>query len=81
MPVLIKHGYAPVDLASRRLRGHEASEIGIRHSLFVADIHTRILLLTRNLPATLSQWIEGPSLWDTVPGTGSDATIPIRPDS
>jgi hypothetical protein len=79
--VLIEHGYAPADLASRRLRSHEAREIGIRHSLFVADIHTRILLLTRAKPIALSQWIEGPSLWDTAAGNGRDATIPVRPDS
>ena len=81
VPVLIEHGYAPADLAGRRLRSHESSEIGIRHSLFVADIHTRMLLLTRTGPITLSQWVEGPSLWDSVPATGGEATIPIRPDS
>src|ERR1700704_4688037 len=52
MPVLIEHGYAPQDLADRRLRHHELTEIGIRHSLFVADIHARMLLLTRTGPIT-----------------------------
>src|SRR6266851_8006733 len=49
-PVLIEHGYAPRDFADRRLRHHELTEIGIRHSLFVADIHARMLLLTRSGP-------------------------------
>src|SRR5579859_2696772 len=47
VPVLIEHGYAPRDLADRRLRHHELTDIGIRHSLFVADFHARMLLLTR----------------------------------
>src|SRR5580692_2858809 len=45
---LIEQGYASADLAERRLRHNERTEIGIRHSLFVADIHTRLLLLTRD---------------------------------
>lgn len=78
---LIEHGYAAADLAERRLRHNERTEIGIRHSLFVADIHTRLLLLTRYTPVTIPQWIEGPSIWDTVPGTTSVPAVPIRPDS
>jgi hypothetical protein len=77
---LIEQGYAPADVAQRRLRHNERTEIGIRHSLFIADIHTRILLLTRTGTTTLSQWIEGPSLWDTVPGRDGEPAIPVRPD-
>src|ERR1035438_3524791 len=32
--VLIEEGYAPENLRERRLRHHELTEIGIRHSLF-----------------------------------------------
>jgi Replication-relaxation len=78
---LIEQGYAPADLAERRLRHNERSEIGIRHSLFIADIHARLLLLTRDTPITVHQWIEGPSIWDTVPGTDGFPAVPIRPDS
>jgi hypothetical protein len=80
VPALIKHGYAPADLAEKRLRHNERSEIGIRHSLFVADIHTRILLLTRYGPTKLSQWVEGQTLWDTVQ-VDRETVVPIRPDS
>ena len=80
VPVLIEHGYAPADLAEKRLRHNERTEIGIRHSLFVADIHTRMLLLTRCGPTRLSKWVEGQTLWDTVPGDRETA-VPIRPDS
>src|SRR5437899_8239965 len=40
IPALIEHGYAPRDLAEKRFRQNELKEIGIRHLLFVADIHT-----------------------------------------
>src|ERR1019366_3541446 len=56
-PVLVEHGYAPSDFAERRLRHNELTEIGIRHSLFVADIHARLLLHTRSGPIDLAQWI------------------------
>src|ERR1700688_2680517 len=52
-PVLVEHGYAPRDFAERRLRHNELTEIGIRHSLFVAEIHTRMMLLTRSGPIKL----------------------------
>jgi hypothetical protein len=77
---LIEHGYAPPDLTDKRLRHNELTEIGIRHSLFVADIHTRILLLTRSGPTTLSRWVEGQQLWDTVPGPEGETPTPVRPD-
>jgi hypothetical protein len=80
VPVLVEQGYVPRDLAEKRLRHNELTEIGIRHSLFVADIHTRLLLHTRPGIVTLSDWNEGPSLWDTVPGRDDESTIPIRPD-
>jgi hypothetical protein len=79
-PVLIEHGYAPKELSAKRLRHHELTEIGIRHSLFIADIHTRLLLLTKTGPITLTHWQEGSTLWDTVSGDGK-STIPIRPDA
>ena len=66
IPVMIEHGYAPRNLAEKRLRHNELTEIGIRHSLFVADIHARMLLLTRSGPITLAHWQEGSALWDSV---------------
>jgi hypothetical protein len=80
-PVLIEYGYAPQDFAERRLRHNELTEIGIRHSLFVADIHARMMLLTRSGPITLAHWQEGSALWDSAVPRGDDAAIPIRPDA
>src|ERR1700674_5627566 len=80
-PILIEHGYAQRDLAAKRLRHHELTEIGIRHSLFIADIHTRMLLLTRSAPIKLDHWQEGSALWDSVVAQGDQPAIPVRPDA
>jgi hypothetical protein len=80
-PVLVEHGYAPRDFAERRLRHNELTEIGIRHSLFVADIHARMMLLTRTGPIRLIHWQEGSTLWDSVIPRRDDPAIPIRPDA
>jgi hypothetical protein len=80
VPVLIEYGYAPKDFAKRRLRHHELTEIGIRHSLFIADIHSRLLLLTKTGSLNLTHWEEGSTLWDTVAGK-DESLIPIRPDA
>jgi hypothetical protein len=81
VPVLIEHGYAPRDFADRRIRHHELTEIGIRHALFVADIHARMLLITRTGPLRLIHWQEGSTLWDSVVPRRDDPAIPIRPDA
>jgi hypothetical protein len=80
IPILIEHGYAPTALSAKRLRHHELTEIGIRHSLLIADIHTRVLLLTRTGPIALRHWEEGVTLWDTVPRE-AEAALPVRPDA
>jgi len=81
VPVLIEHGYAPRDLAAKRLRSTELKEIGIRHALFVSDIHARIIQLTRPGAVTLTSWREGPSLWDSVRPREGEPAIPVRPDA
>lgn len=80
-PVLVEHGYAPRDFTERRLRHNELTEIGIRHSLFVADIHARMILLTRGGFFALAHWQEGSALWDSVVPRRDDPAIPIRPDA
>jgi hypothetical protein len=78
---LIERDYASEGLAERRLRHHELTEIGIRHSLFIADIHTRIVILTRAGPLRLASWQEGPALWDSVAASTGESAIPVRPDA
>ncbi|HEV2175103.1 MAG TPA: replication-relaxation family protein [Nitrospira sp.] len=81
VPVLIEHGYARQEFAERRIRHHELTEIGIRHSLFIADIHMRMLLLTRTGPIQIADWQEGPALWDSVVPRVDAPAIPVRPDA
>ncbi|SRR5579871_30875 len=80
IPVLIEHGYAPQEIAGQRLRQTELKELGIRHAVFVADIHVKVLQLTNTQAYTLPRWTEGPSLWDRVTSS-SNVIIPIRPDA
>jgi hypothetical protein len=79
--LLTEEGYAPAALKEKRLRHHELTEIGIRHSLFIADIHTRMLLLTRSGPIKLVDWQEGSALWDSVAYREDGEAIPVRPDA
>jgi len=81
IPLLIEDGYAPEELAAKRIRHRELTEIGIRHSLFIANIHTRMLLLTHSGPIKLTHWQEGPALWDSVIGSTGETALPVRPDA
>jgi hypothetical protein len=80
VPVLIEHGYAPRELAEKRLRHNELKELGIRHAVFIAGIHVKLLQLTRKRSLAIDVWVEGPSLWDTVT-TSDKVVMPIRPDA
>lgn len=80
-PLLIEEGYAEKDLIDRRLRHNEATEIGIRHSLFVADIHARLLMLTKSGRVRIALWREGPGLWDSISIKEGGAAAPVRPDA
>lgn len=83
-PVLIEHGLAPQELASKRLRYSELKELFIKHSLLVSDVHAKLFAQTRSGPLKLVHWQEGPSLWDHVAvqdAQGREASLPIRPDA
>ena len=80
MSVLIEHGFAFRELSDRRLRQNELKELGIRHAVFIADIHVKIIELTRAKSLSISNWQEGPTLWDRVT-TSDNVVIPIRPDA
>jgi Replication-relaxation len=79
VPVLIRGGYAPDELAGKRLRENEWKDP--THVLLVASIHTKLLLLSRHSPIKLAVWQhEHPNLWDSVK-TPHDGKLPIRPDA
>jgi hypothetical protein len=82
--VLIEHGYAPESVAQKRLRAYELKDLGRQHTLFIADIHAKLILLTKGGPVKLTHWQEGPSLWDqavTPADRGGNIRFPIRPDA
>lgn len=80
-PVLIEHGFAERTIAEKRIRHYELKEIGLRHALHVANIHTRLILMMRSSPIAIDHWQEGPALHDSVsPGRG-EPMLPVRPDA
>ncbi len=84
MPVLIDAGFARQSLAGRRLRDHELKEIFIRHTLFVSDILTKLMLQERTgRIAIVESERDGPALWDQATGydrNGDRKIFPVRPD-
>lgn len=79
--VLIESGYAPGELADKRHRENEWSDLTIPHALLVASIHTKLLILSRHNAIKLALWQhEQPSIQDTVQ-TPLDGKLPIRPDA
>jgi hypothetical protein len=79
--VLIESGYAPEELAERRRRENEWSDLTIPHALLVASIHTKLLLLSRRSPIKLTLWQhEQAAMQDSVQ-TPNDGKLPIRPDA
>jgi Replication-relaxation len=77
---LAEHGYAPDEIVGARLRHRELTDIGIRHSLFLADIHARLLTFSNEGMLRLVSWQEGSSLWDQVT-LPDGSSVPIRPDA
>jgi len=79
VPALIQGGYAPQDLADKRLRETEWKDLTIPHTLLVASIKTKLLLFSRGGPIKLAQWQhDNLQLWDSVE-TPNDGRQPIRP--
>ena len=62
------------------MRYNELKELGIRHAIFITDIHVKLIQLTQARTFTIANWVEGPSLWDSVTTSGN-LVIPIRPDA
>jgi hypothetical protein len=79
VPILIDRGFAPADLAEKRLRNYELKQLGMKHFLHVAAIHARLIALTRHGPVELAHWQEGAGLWDHAAVDG--AVLPVRPDA
>lgn len=81
VPVLIEEGYAPASIAEKRLRHNELKDLGLRHAVFIADIHAHVMRQTKSGSITLTHWQEGSAFWNFVVAHQGDAAIPIRPDA
>jgi hypothetical protein len=57
-------------------------ELWLKHFLLVVDAHVQIILSARASTMSVTQWREGPTLWDRVTlfEKGSEVTAPVRPD-
>ena len=78
---LIESGYAPIDLAEKRRRQTEWKDLMIPHTLLLASVHTKLLLLSRHSPITLDNWQhDEPGMWDSVE-TPHQGKLPVRPDA
>lgn len=66
-----------------RLRTAELKPLFLDHTLLVTDIHTRLLLASRNSPKRLVGWREGKELYESVSffENGKQKRIPVCPDA
>jgi len=77
---LIESGYAWEELAGNRRREIEWKDLMIPHTLLIASIHTKLLLLSRDCTIQLDDWQhDHMRLWDSV--ETSVGKLPVRPDA
>jgi hypothetical protein len=82
IPILVEQGVAPVELLTARIRTTELKELFIKHEQMIADVHTTLLLASRESTINLIAWKEGQELFDSVSvqEKGSRRWLPVRPD-
>jgi hypothetical protein len=81
VPVLIEHGHAGESIARRRLRANELKPLGRAHTLFIADIHAKILNETKHRPEKIAYWQQDQGLWDQATERNENIALPVRPDA
>jgi len=83
-PLLVEHGVATPEILKLRVRLGELKELFLNHALMLSDIHTTLLLASRNGPIKLIDWREGKTdVYDsvTVFENGQRVKYPVRPDA
>jgi hypothetical protein len=75
-------GLIPIEDVPARLRANELKPLFLSHTLFVSDVHTTLLLASRNSPLKLSEWREGKGIYDSVTfyDGGQKVRLPVCPD-
>jgi hypothetical protein len=82
LPLLVERGIALPEKLDVRLRASELKELFLKHALMIVDIHTSLLLATRNTHVNLIRWREGQELYDSIKvnEAGKQRRLPVRPD-
>jgi len=83
-PILVERGVASKEVIDLRVRLGELKELFLKHALMLSDIHTTLLLASRNSPIKLIDWREGKTdVYDsvTVFENGQRVKYPVRPDA
>ncbi len=83
-PLLVEQGVATPEILKLRVRLGELKELFLKHALMLSDIHTTLLLASRNSPIKLVDWREGKTdVYDsvTVMEKGERVRYPVRPDA
>lgn len=75
-------GIIPIDDVPTRFRASELKPFFLNHTLFVTDIHTTLLLASRNSHLQLAEWREGKEIYDDVTFNedGRKVRLPVCPD-
>ncbi len=85
LPILIEQGIDPRELPDNlRIRTHELTELFLKHTLMVVDIHIALARATTNHHIKLTNWQEhGKKLYDSVTfrEDGEERKLPVRPDA
>lgn len=83
VPVLVEQGLAPKELLDLRVRLREMSELFLKHSLMVVDIHVTLALASETSHIKLIEWTQGHELYDSVVvrDRGKQGKLSVRPDA
>jgi hypothetical protein len=75
-------GSIPLADVPARLRTNELKPLFLSHTLLVTDIHTTLMLASRNSPLQLADWREGKGIYDSVTfyENGRKIRLPVCPD-
>lgn len=79
---LAHYGLISIDEVPARFRASELKPFFLNHTLFVTDIHTTLLLASRQSHLRLVSWREGKGIYDSVTfyENGRKNRLPVCPD-
>ena len=84
LPILIEHGIDPRELPTNIRIRSKPTELFLKHTLMVVDIHIALARATKRHHIKLTNWQEhGKKLYDSVTfrEDGEENKLPVRPDA